>query len=114
MTAFEIAELGRFIKKNAIAGHDPHFVIKEEGNEIDQPEEVYLDTSVLNRMINQQAFRMNGVDIRRPTKFSRTEISLCLTRDASYPISGFPRRLHDGKPSIQGTRPCSVIVIAAD
>ena len=33
MAGPEVSELGRFIKKNAIAGHDPHFIIKEEDND---------------------------------------------------------------------------------
>jgi hypothetical protein len=99
---FEIAALAKFIQRNAIAGHDPHFIIKEKGNEVEQPQEVRLDKAVLTRMIQKRGFRMGGVDIRCPTSFSSTEVSLCLTRETSYPISGFPRQLHAGRPAIPG------------
>ena len=103
LTGPEVSELGKFIKRHAQAGHDAHFLIAEEGNDDDLPQEVLLDARVVNRMINHMVFRMDKpVHIRRTSKYSQTEISLCLTRDVAYPISGMPRRLHAGKPALTG------------
>ena len=102
----DVCELGRFLKRNATAGHDPHFLIREEGGDSDvPPQEVHLDKKVINRMINDQQFRIDrGVHIRRSNKQSRTEISLCLTIGETYPISGFPRSLHADKGSPTASR----------
>lgn len=101
----EIAELGRFIKRKAVAGHEPHFLIKEQGNDDFPPQEVLLDDKDLNRMITSQMFNLRKqVTIRRPNKNAVTEMSLCLTRDTSYPLSGFPRKLHGGKSVASGMR----------
>ena len=91
-----------------------HFLIREEGNDTDLPQEIRIDARVLNRMIDQKNFRMDKpVVIRRPNKLSRTEISLCLKRDALFPISGFPRRLHSDKITHAGqladSRHCDII-----
>ncbi|EMC99209.1 hypothetical protein BAUCODRAFT_146182 [Baudoinia panamericana UAMH 10762] len=97
-TGVEIEELGRFIKRKATAGHDAHFLIQEEGNETTIPVEVRLDSKIIDRMIDRRTFRLDQrVDIRQSNKSSRTQISLCYTRDTSYPISGFPRQLHSSK-----------------
>ena len=112
MAGPEVAELGKYIKRNANAGHDAHFLIREEGNVNDVPQEVRLDSRIINRMIHHEVFRIDiPVQIRRTNKFSRTEIWLCLTRDTLYPISGFPRCLHADKPTLAGElplNPCDV------
>lgn len=95
MAGVEVAELAHFIKRNAIAGHDPHFLIKEENDNDIQPQEIRIDSIVLNRMIDKLEFRIDApVSIRQPNKATATDISLCFTRGTSYPISGFPRKLH--------------------
>ena len=91
----EVAELGKFIRQHSNSGQDARFRIREEGNDADLPQEVRIDATVLNRMIEEKIFRMDKqVVIRRSNKLSRTEISLVLKREAIFPISGSPRRLH--------------------
>ena len=96
----DVAELGGLIKSNAVAGHDPLFLIREEDNDSDQPQEVRLDKAVLTRMTKISQFRIDSaICIRRANRFSCTEISLCLSRGTEYPISGFARKLHSDQPS---------------
>lgn len=102
MPGIELAELGKFIKSKAKAGHDALFVIKEEGDSSCIGQEVRFDSHVINRMINRQMFRMDRVGIRRSNRATRTDICLCFAADTLFPISGFPRALHDNKPAISG------------
>ncbi|SMQ51120.1 unnamed protein product [Zymoseptoria tritici ST99CH_3D7] len=101
----EVAQLAHFIRRNAVAGHDPHFLIKEENDDTLQPQEVRIDARILDRMVNEEQFRIDTpVHIRRSNKATATEISLCLTRGTSYPISGFPRKLHGERVTSMGNR----------
>lgn len=101
-----------FLRENAVAGHDPHFVITQESHESDLAQEVRLDAAVLNRMITHHSFWMNRVQIRRSSKASKTHIALCFTRGEYYPISGFPRNLYVNRPAQSGTFavPCCMFI----
>lgn len=61
-------------------------------------QEIAIDDHVLNRMIKSGGmappFRMNEVTVRATNKAAKTEISLCFTKDSTFPISGCPRCLH--------------------
>lgn len=71
----EVAKLGKYIKRHAQAGHDAHFLMKEEGRDTDLPQEIRLDARTINRMINHKVFYMDRpAQIRRNNKLSRTEI----------------------------------------
>lgn len=78
------------------------------------PREVRLTADVLNRMIHKQAFRIPSVSVRSSSKFSRTMMSLCFTRAETFPISGFPRKLHDEKAApLTGEFPPSPVLTFA-
>ena len=100
-------ELGKFIKAKATAGHEAHFLIRSHGDEEMIGEEKLIDTRVLNRMIYEQQFRMEEIRIRRNSKYAVTDMSLCFTRDTSFPISGFPRGLHAAKSTYTRKSTCS-------
>lgn len=50
-------------------------------------------------------FRMREVTIRATSKAAKTSISLCFTRGTLFPLSGFPRQLHNEQaehPALHG------------
>ena len=79
----------------------PYFNISGVTADTIVPQQVVIDDRTLHRMTTSQGsappFRMKEVVIRATNKAARTDISLCFTNGTTFPISGFPRCLHDDR-----------------
>lgn len=104
-SGYEIAEIGRIIQRFAVANHPAHFLIKPETDHNCLPQEVLFDSKTISTMIQDQRFSMRQVSIRQRLQLGKTEISLCYTKDTSFPISGFPRCLLVARPTLPNLKP---------
>lgn len=95
----DVEGLGILVRQFAAAGHMPYFLITEMHPNSAFTQEITIDDSTLNRMIHSRglspAFRMREVTIRASNKAAKTLVSLCFTKGTSFPLSGFPRCLHN-------------------
>lgn len=95
----DIEGLGKLIQRYATAGHMPYFNIAGATPNSIAPQKVAIDERTLGRMTASRGlvppFRMREVTIRSSNRAAKTSILLCFTEGTSFPISGFPRYLHD-------------------
>lgn len=77
----------------------PYFDITGATTNTVSPERIIIDDRTLSRMTTSRGlvppFRMREVTIHSRNRAAKTNISLCFTEGTSFPISGFPRCLHD-------------------
>lgn len=77
----------------------PYFSISGTTTNSITSQKVVIDDRTLSRMTTSRGlvppFRMREVTIRSTNRTAKTKITLCFTEGTSFPISGFPRCMHD-------------------
>lgn len=86
-------ELSRFIRKEAVSGQDPFFLIGRHGVAAVAGVEVKLEPGILDAMVTDCQFRTIRTNVFRWNTVAETSISICFTRGETFPISRFPRLL---------------------
>lgn len=98
-------ELGKLIRHHAFNHQTPFFSVIERGAH-KTPETRELTLHIVNQMIKEGKFYMPKMDIQLRNQLSEVEIQLVLNEEHAYPISGFPRCMHeDGTEDKTSLRP---------
>ena len=88
----EIRCLGNYLKNVTTLKFKPHFIIREMGS-TETPQEITIPFSVIDVMMTNASFKLETVQIPVLNDLAIISISLSLSPEEAFPISGFPRKL---------------------